>query len=332
MPKSVVFSNRAYTSILVETIEKISTETGGVFLGYRKDDIWYVIESIDPGPNSIFKPNYFEYDQDYVNHLINKISRLYDVQLDLIGLWHRHPGSFDSFSGTDDVTNKKYAELHELGAISVLVNIDPRFRMTVYSVTSPLKYDKIDFIIGDEYIPEECLLLRNCTILQEKFITFSSEKTSLSSLKNDWITKKIEGENKVFPRKSSKVVKRNQICFREIISYFLQKKTPCDIKCSELRIVSADKEQAVLLILEKLENDLEFLAQLGVKCQLSTNPIGLVVLKDDSEQVMKKHSRFEIAFGEDNNEVLISFNENCYKYYSGMFKDAYLEFLTKEGT
>lgn len=100
MPKCVVFSERAFISILVETQEKIKTETGGVFLGYRKGDIWYVIESIDPGPNSVFQTAYFEYDQAYINHLINKVSRLYATQLDLIGLWHRHPGSFDSFSGT----------------------------------------------------------------------------------------------------------------------------------------------------------------------------------------------------------------------------------------
>ena len=71
MPKCVVFSERAFISILVETQEKIKTETGGVFLGYRKGDIWYVIESIDPGPNSVFQTAYFEYDQAYINHLIN---------------------------------------------------------------------------------------------------------------------------------------------------------------------------------------------------------------------------------------------------------------------
>lgn len=161
MPKCVVFSERAFTSILVETQEKIRTETGGVFLGYRKGDVWYVIESIDPGPNSVFQPAYFEYDQDYINHLINKVSRLYSLQLDLIGLWHRHPGSYDSFSGTDDGTNTKYAELNEQGAISTLVNIDPQFRLTVYTVTLPLKYEKIKYVVGDSYIPQEMLTLRN---------------------------------------------------------------------------------------------------------------------------------------------------------------------------
>ena len=76
----VVFSKRAMTALLVETREKITTETGGVFLGKYESGVWYIVETIDPGPNSIFKPAYFEYDQDYINHLINKVSRLYKNQ------------------------------------------------------------------------------------------------------------------------------------------------------------------------------------------------------------------------------------------------------------
>lgn len=187
MPKCVVFSERAFTSILVETQEKIRTETGGVFLGYRKGDVWYVIESIDPGPNSVFQPAYFEYDQDYINHLINKVSRLYSLQLDLIGLWHRHPGSYDSFSGTDDGTNTKYAELNEQGAISTLVNIDPQFRLTVYTVTLPLKYEKIKYVVGDSYIPQEMLTLRNSAYLQQQMEVSSTQQVVPNSLKHKWL-------------------------------------------------------------------------------------------------------------------------------------------------
>ena len=71
----VVFSNRAFASILAETTEKIKTETGGLFLGTVEDDMWYVIEAIDPGPKSIFEVAYFEYDQKYTQHLINKIAK-----------------------------------------------------------------------------------------------------------------------------------------------------------------------------------------------------------------------------------------------------------------
>ena len=78
---NVVFSNRAYVALLSETQEKIKTETGGVFLGYYENETWYIVETIDPGPASIFEVAYFEYDQKYVNHLINKIARLYRKNL-----------------------------------------------------------------------------------------------------------------------------------------------------------------------------------------------------------------------------------------------------------
>ena len=63
----VVFSDRAFAAVMAETTEKIKTETGGLFLGSFEDDVWYVIESIDPGPKSIFEVAYFEYDQQYTH-------------------------------------------------------------------------------------------------------------------------------------------------------------------------------------------------------------------------------------------------------------------------
>ena len=55
----VIFSDRAFAAVMAETTEKIKTETGGLFLGSLEDDIWYIIESIDPGPKSIFEVAYF---------------------------------------------------------------------------------------------------------------------------------------------------------------------------------------------------------------------------------------------------------------------------------
>ena len=44
----VSFSNRACSAVLAETTEKITTETGGLFLGTVQEDTWYIIEAIDP--------------------------------------------------------------------------------------------------------------------------------------------------------------------------------------------------------------------------------------------------------------------------------------------
>lgn len=153
----IIFSERAFTAILAETTEKIRTETGGLFLGAVEDDSWYVIEAIDPGPGSVFETAYFEYDQRYTEHLINKVANLYDAPLALIGLWHRHPGSFDKFSSTDDGTNRKYARMRKEGAVSALVNVDPFFRLTAYHVEQPCRYSRIEYAIGDEWIPDKLL-------------------------------------------------------------------------------------------------------------------------------------------------------------------------------
>lgn len=167
----VVFSNRAYASVLAETTEKIKTETGGLFLGTVQDDTWYIIEAIDPGPKSIFEVAYFEYDQKYTQHLINKIANLYDKKLTLIGLWHRHPGSFDQFSSTDDGTNAKYASMREEGAISALVNIDPTFRITMYQVDRPCRYKKIEYDVGDNLIPDGLLKFKT----PERFYSYDGQ-------------------------------------------------------------------------------------------------------------------------------------------------------------
>jgi integrative and conjugative element protein (TIGR02256 family) len=157
IPTRVIFSNRAFTAILAETMENISTETGGVFLGVRREDIWYVVESIDPGPKSIFQVAYFEYDGDYVRHLANKTNHLYGDRLDVLGLWHRHPGSMDTFSSTDHGTMKKYAEQNNGVTISALVNLDPNFRLTMYAITlaGVLSCVKIQYEIDDCKIPKE---------------------------------------------------------------------------------------------------------------------------------------------------------------------------------
>lgn len=169
-----IFSDRAYASVLAETAEKFKTETGGLFLGTVIGDVWYIVEAIDPGPNSVFEVAYFEYDRAYTQHLIRKTANLYDARLDLIGLWHRHPGSFDIFSSTDDGTNKEYAAMRKEGAVSALVNLDPDFRITVYHVGPPCRYSKLPYEVGDNLFPENLLRFRTQTqyeLLMKELLT-----------------------------------------------------------------------------------------------------------------------------------------------------------------
>jgi hypothetical protein len=140
---------------MTETFKKDPLETGGILLGHILDNgIWLVMEVLPPGWRSTFQYAYFEYDEQFVNYVAENESKKYEQELSLLGLWHRHPGSMDTFSGTDDGTNRTFGSLHPKGAISGLVNIDPRFRLTMYHCSIPLRYTKVDVEVGDDLIPE----------------------------------------------------------------------------------------------------------------------------------------------------------------------------------
>ncbi len=157
---AVVFSNRAYNAIIRETFEKHPVETGGILLGHIIDDTWVVMEVLPPGSHSIFQTAYFEYDERFVNYLAQSVANQYKRPLSLLGLWHRHPGHMDVFSGTDDQTNSTFARQLPKGVISGLVNVDPTFRFTMYYLDCARivtnyrpEYEKVDVEVGDDIIP-----------------------------------------------------------------------------------------------------------------------------------------------------------------------------------
>ncbi len=174
--QTVVFSDKAYNAIIDETFRKDPIETGGILLGHiLNNGIWVVMEMIPPGIDSVHQYAYFEYDEQFVNYLAESVASKYDKKLELLGLWHRHPGSMDVFSGTDDGTNATFASLNPSGAISGLVNVDPNFRLTMRHVAAPLQYDIVDIEVGDDLIPEEYFKLKH---YPEKGLNpaFSAEK------------------------------------------------------------------------------------------------------------------------------------------------------------
>ena len=138
----VIFSDRAYNAIIRETFEWEPVETGGILLGHVLDNgCWLVMDVLPPGygenregDNVHHEYGYFEYNQRFVNYLAKSVAEQYKIPLELLGLWHRHPGSMDVFSGTDDTTNRSFALQSKYGAISGLVNVDPQFRVTMYYI------------------------------------------------------------------------------------------------------------------------------------------------------------------------------------------------------
>ncbi len=159
--RHVVFSRRAFNAIVTETLDKHPLETGGIFIGYVLDNgIWIVVETIPPGIETVNRSAYFEYDATFINYLSNVVAKQYKGNLQLLGLWHRHPGSMDVFSSTDDETNLLFARPNPWGAISGLVNCDPRMRLTMYHVDGQGAYTKTEWSVDDGIIPEDLLELR----------------------------------------------------------------------------------------------------------------------------------------------------------------------------
>ncbi len=166
----IVFSNKAYNAIIRESFDKDPVETGGILLGHILDNgVWIVMEVLPPGIKCIFERAYFEYDNTFVNYLAQSVANQYKIPLELLGLWHRHPGSMDTFSSTDDGTNTTFAQQNSNGVISGLVNIDPRFRLTMYHMDNPgnmirqynrPNYERIEIEVGDDIIPEEYFQLK----------------------------------------------------------------------------------------------------------------------------------------------------------------------------
>lgn len=171
----VVFSDKAYNAIIRETFEWEPVETGGILLGHVLDNgCWIVMEVLPPGygegreGNNVYHEyGYFEYNQKFVNYLAKSVAEQYKIPLELLGLWHRHPGSMDHFSGTDDGTNSTFAAQNPHGVISGLINVDPQLRMTMYYLAHSdarnfghLNYQKVNIEVGSDLIPDEYFKLR----------------------------------------------------------------------------------------------------------------------------------------------------------------------------
>lgn len=304
-----VFSNRAYASVLAETTEKIKTETGGLFLGTIQNDTWYIIESIDPGPKSIFEVAYFEYDQKYTKHLINKIANLYDTKFDLIGLWHRHPGSFDQFSSTDDGTNTKYASMREEGAISALVNIDPTFRITMYQVERPCNYQKIAYDVGDNLIPDDLLKFKT----PESFFDIMNNILYSSSTRGS----SAEGYHK-------------SISLASFMSFILPqlKNSEC-AKPEDNGVISVPvgefippkKEHMQEMLIDEVIDDITFMADsIGIETSIFQNEYnGLTVCQEAIDETTKLSFSLNIL----ESTVVLSYNNKLYNYRKGLFTEAF---------
>lgn len=151
--RKIIISDRAYISVIAEALSRDPDETGGILLGIVDGDTWYVVEATDPGLSTFHNRVHHEMDEKYHNHIYPVISRLYEKDLCLLGLWHRHPGTLNTFSGDDNRTNTSYSEAIGNGTLSFLLNFVPDAQLTCYYLDDKGtgSYYKPEVRIGDKY-------------------------------------------------------------------------------------------------------------------------------------------------------------------------------------
>jgi len=128
----IIFSPKAYVQICTEVQDYPRLETGGILIGQRYGNTFYVFESTDSGVNGKHTPTEFHRDYEYTGRLAYKKVNIYNSAT-VVGYWHRHPGSMNVFSGGDNESNIEFAQKFN-GVISGLINIYPRFVPTFYYI------------------------------------------------------------------------------------------------------------------------------------------------------------------------------------------------------
>tara|TARA_R110001583_G_scaffold178502_3_gene334466 strand:+ start:1434 stop:1886 length:453 start_codon:yes stop_codon:yes gene_type:complete len=87
----IKFSEKVLISFLSQ-IEKFGMiETGGILLGFIKNDTIYIEVASKPGENAIHEEYYFKADSDYVNMIIDMEYANSDGKIKYLGEWHTHP-------------------------------------------------------------------------------------------------------------------------------------------------------------------------------------------------------------------------------------------------
>jgi len=311
MEQQIVFSERAYVAILRETLKEINTETGGVFLGHFENGKWYIVESLAPGPQSTFSPVTFEYDVDFVNYLANKTNVLYKRPPRIMGLWHRHPGSMDTFSSTDNGTHEKFSHLNPYGIVSMLVNIDPTFRLSVYNVFRHngrlvVPNRKLPFIVGDRYIPRELLAYESAESLKKQ-IDEAALKTHRRHEKNSLLARIIR---RTFASNYEPQHRPRLGEFGEAILDMVDRR----IRPVPVPVLDNDIEK----IVEAFEDDNDFFGRQGIVCKMSKTRDDALVLYGENEPG-KRTSVVEI-FTRDG-DIYVRHENKTIPYRPGLFSE-----------
>jgi hypothetical protein len=225
--------------------------------------------------------------------------------LTLIGLWHRHPGSFDEFSSTDNGTNSDYAKLSPDGAISILVNIDPKFRITPYHVAWPLRYTKITYKVDDDLIPEHLLQLKKA-------------EQSLEYI-NGYADRSYTGKS---------VSEKSKIDFLRLLDGIKTKFQRVVLSKEDYVLEEAEKNKDFLI--DSLLDDITYFSETrGLALNVEQNK-GILSLshKGTNNTITKVH----FIYVAHKKQIVFSHGDVCYLYTPGLFANLLADYTPADST
>lgn len=120
----VVLSPLAWALMISQSYLNNPNETGGALLGYRDGTTVHVTVALPSGPRSQASPVMLKYNEEFQNYVFGVITELMGEKGGLLGIWHKHPASFDRFSGVDAVAHEQFGKVLNGEVLSLLVNLD----------------------------------------------------------------------------------------------------------------------------------------------------------------------------------------------------------------
>lgn len=134
--KKVYFGKRAYNKIQAAIAASgFCYEIGGVLLGYRFLNFWYIKDATIPEGGDVRSKIGFHMDSKTVKKAIVKIQKNSWIPIRTLGLWHSHICDIRTFSYQDRKTNQAWAHLMN-GIVSVIITPKGKkdLRFNIYEI------------------------------------------------------------------------------------------------------------------------------------------------------------------------------------------------------
>ena len=150
--RRVRISNRALAA-MVSGIEYFpDTENGGVLLGRINKSGIDIIEAIEAGENAVHEKGKVSFDLKSVEYIASTIKRLYEEEVKVIGIWHKHNHDYNPpFSSQDNLCHKKMSDSLKQDVISILFqkNEDNEYTMRVFCYCLNQQTIEVEFDVED---------------------------------------------------------------------------------------------------------------------------------------------------------------------------------------